>query len=142
MEIKKAIFISAYCQNTYQEDRIKNFVKNQGVGIINPNFNVRDLNNRKPSSIDYKLDEISQKEVNLISKSDEVWLLIGAFDSSSPEKKIKMHKIEYSSIELNKPIKYFHLSQTGRYVGNTRPIARGDLFDRDFYAFLRRSKNK
>jgi hypothetical protein len=140
MNNQRLIFISAYCQNTYQEDRIRNFARNQDVDIVNPSFNVRDLSKRKSSSLDSRLNEISQKEVSLISKSDEVWLLIGSLDSNLPENKIKMHRIEESSIELNKPIKYIHISQTGRYVGNTRSIARRDIFDGYFYAFLRRSK--
>jgi predicted small secreted protein len=137
MERKKAVFISAYCQNGYQEDRIKKFVENKGFTIINTSFNVKGSN-----PLENKLGKISLKEANLISKSDEVWISIGALDSNQPENKVKMSYIEESSMDLNKPVKYIYIYQSGLSVGKTKSITRGDIFDRAFYAFLHRSKNK
>ena len=104
MDNSKLIFVSAYCQNPYQEERIRNFVKNQGSKIINPSFNIKKFN-----SLDSKVDEISLKEIYSISKSDEVWLFVGSLDSNSPENKVRMYCIEENSTGLNKPLKYIYI---------------------------------
>jgi len=123
MNNKKLVFVSVYCQNDYQEDRIRNFVKSQDSKIINPHFNTNVRINPH-----YKN--------GLVSRADEVWILIGSLDSDSPENKIKMHTIEDYSIKLNKPLKYFYIYQSGSNVGKTKPLDRQRIFNSDFYSFL------
>jgi hypothetical protein len=140
MEGKKTVFISAYCQNTYQEDRIKNFVGSQSLQIVNPLFNVK-KNGKKFSSLDHKIDKISSKEMGLISNADEIWILIGSLDSNLPESKIKMHAIDNYSKNLNKPLKYFYLYQSGRSMGKAKSLDRKEIFNSAFYKYLHEETN-
>lgn len=154
MANKKLIFVSAYCQNSYQENRIKNFVDNQGFGIINTSFNINpkliptnEFNQtrtrvKRVRSIDGELNKISSKEMNLISKSDEVWVLVGSLSSNLSENKTKMYLIDNYSKELNKPLKYFYIYQSGSKVGETKSIDRKEIFNGQFYAFLHWRENK
>jgi len=131
MKNKKLIFVSAYCQNNYQEERIKEFVNCQDSKIINSSFNTKGFN-----SIENNINKISSKEMNSISKSDEVWILIGSLDSNLPENKLKMHKVEEYSTILNKPLKYIYLYQSGIYTGKTKSIDKKEIFNSDFYKYL------
>jgi hypothetical protein len=133
MKSKETIFISAYCQNTYQEDRIKDFVKSQDSKIINHLFNTNIKFNK---SLDNKLHNISLEDKDFISNSDEVWILIGSLDSNLPENKLKMYNIEEYSAILNKPLKYIYLHQSGRSLGKTKPIDRRKIFNSSFYKYL------
>lgn len=132
MEWKKGVFISAYCQNIFQEERIRNFVKNQGSKIMNPSFNVKGS-----CSLGNTLDKISAKEMNFIYKSDEVWILIGALDSNQPENKLKMQKVEDYSKNIRKSLKYFYFYQSGNCMGKVKSIDRKEIFNSDFYKFHR-----
>jgi hypothetical protein len=133
MNNKKLIFVSAYCQNSYQEERIENFVKSQVSEIINPLFNTNIKFNK---SLDNKLHNISQREKDFMYNADEVLLLIGSLDSNLSENKLKMHKVEEYSIILNKPLKYVYLHQSGCSMGKTKPIGRREIFNSSFYKYL------
>lgn len=132
MNNSKLIFVSAYCQNPYQEERIRNFVKNQDSKIINTSFNTRGS-----SQLENKLDKISLKEESLISKADEVWVLTGSLDSNLPENKLKMHSVEDYSKNLSKSLKYFYFYQSGSCMGKAKLIDRREIFDSDFYKFYK-----
>ena len=138
MKGKKLVFVSVYCQNYYQEERVKNFAKNKNSKIINLSFNTK---NNKPNFLENKLSRLCFNEKNFISRSDEVWILVGSLDSNSPENKVKMYSVENYSKSLNKYLKYFYIHQSGRYVGQAKSIERKEIFNQDFYNYLSQRKS-
>ena len=98
----KKIYAITYCQNGYQKERIRNFLKSQKVIAINKD-----------------LERIA--DFKEIKKSDEVWVIVNA----AFYKRIAYEdrRVLFSGL---KP-KYFHTVHLGKYCGKVREATRNEL---------------
>ena len=110
--IKMNVYLIAYSQNEYQRRRILDFIKSQNVNIKYSNGPVKDLE-------------------TILQDVDKVWVILpGVLNPGTFY--CDIYKKELEAKKLNKPIEYFKINQTGRYVGLVRKVEREDLVPHDF----------
>lgn len=111
------LYIVSYCENHYQKSRVVNFVNSQGGYITNTSFSERD-ENLHLTLIDCK------KEV--MQKAEQVWVILpGVLYNQFYEGVFLRERLAH---ELQLPLRYFKINQTGKYVGMVKEVKRKVLY--------------
>ena len=102
---RNKVYVATYYQNSYQRERIEEFVNTACIKLLNKGF---------------------EKSQGLLEKAKEVWIVLGKGQLHWLVSKLISYE-EHTAINLGISVRYFKINHRGKYVGKTREVERGEL---------------